>query len=214
MAMSIDTETTSEEVPSKVLKSMMNKPFFFVMTNLGVVEKTENIENLYSGLSTIGLDEQNLAATKQMFQQTINENNLKALLETGLIRYPENKIKAGDSWTSTSGVSLNFPMQAENVWNLKAVEANIASVDSDGVLKNSGNDNLMSLPNGLKAKTDLSGKQASKSKIDIKNGWPTETKVLSEIKGKITLLAGSMLPSDMEVPMEIVSESTFTIVKK
>jgi hypothetical protein len=214
MAMSMDTESTSEEMPNKVLKSMMNKPFFFVITNRGVVEKTENIQNIYSGLSTIGLDEKTLAATKQTFQQTINESNLKALLETGLIIYPENKIKTGDSWTSTSGVALNFPMQAENTWNLKTVEGNVASVDSDGILKNSGSDNTMSLPNGLKAKTDLSGRQASKSKIDIKNGWPTETKVLSEITGKITLLAGSMLPSDMEVPMEIISESTYTIVKK
>jgi hypothetical protein len=214
MAMSMDTESASEEMPNKVLKSMMNKPFFFVMTNLGVVEKTENVENIYSGLSTIGMDENTLAMTKQTFQQTINEANLKALLETALISYPQNKIKTGDSWTTTSGVAINFPMQSENTWNLKMVEGDVASVDSDGILKNSGTDNNMSLPNGIKAKTDLSGRQASKSKINLKNGWPTETKVLSEIKGKITLLAGTMLPSDMEVPMEIVSESTFTIIKK
>jgi hypothetical protein len=71
----------------------------------------------------------------------------------------------------------------------------------------------MSLPNGIKAKTNLSGKQSTKSKVDTKNGWPTETKVLSEIKGTLTLLAGGVFPSDMEVPMEIVTESTFLITK-
>lgn len=214
MTMAMDSESSSDEMPNKVIRSMMNKPFFFTMTNHGIVEKTENAENIYSGLNSLGLDEKTLAATRQTFQQTINESNLKALLETGLINYPQSKIKTGDTWKSFSGVAINFPTKTENTWNLKNIEGNVASIDSDGVLANADSTKVMSLPNGLKARTDLSGRQASKSKVDIKTGWPTETKVLSEIKGKIVLLAGSIIPSDMDVPMEIVSESSFTIVKK
>ena len=72
----------------------------------------------------------------------------------------------------------------------------------------------MDLPGGLKAKTALSGKQAMKSKIDVKSGWPTKMDVLSELKGTMTLLAGGMIPEDMDVPMEILSETSYTITKK
>jgi hypothetical protein len=66
----------------------------------------------------------------------------------------------------------------------------------------------------MKTKSDLSGRQMTKSKVDIKTGWPVELKALSEIKGTMILLAGGPIPEDMTVPMEITSESTFTIVKK
>lgn len=214
MSMTMDSEGSSEEMPSKIIKALMNKPFYFTMTTQGVVEKTENTENIYSGLNTLGLDEQTLATTKQTFKQTINDANLKALIETGLITYPQGKIKAGASWKSINGVAVNFPMKTENTWNLKRVDGDVASIDSDGVLSNADSEKVMSLPNGLKAKTNLNGKQATKSKVDIRNGWPTETKVLSEIKGTMTILAGGMVPSDMEIPMEILTESTFTVLKK
>jgi hypothetical protein len=155
-----------------------------------------------------------LATTKQTFQQTLSEENLKAMLEAGFINYPTTKVNAGASWKSTSSVAINFAMKSENTWSLKSIEGTQASIESDGILTNSDVTKIMALPNGLKAKTDLSGKQVTKSKVDVKNGWPVETKVLSEIKGTLTLLAGSMLPSDMEVPMEIITESTFTIIKK
>jgi hypothetical protein len=214
MQIAMDSESTLEDTQNKIVKSMMNKPFFFEITKRGVVEKTENVENVYSGLNTLGLDETTLATAKQVFQQSISEENFKALIETGLINYSQDAVKAGDTWKSISGVTLNFPVQSENTWNLKSIEGNMATINSDGIVSNKDKEREISLPNGLKAKTDLSGKQSSESKVDIKSGWPTETKVLSEIKGKIILLAGSMIPSDMEVPMEIVSESTYTIIKK
>jgi hypothetical protein len=214
MTISMDSEGNATEMPNNIVKAMMNKPFHFVMTSQGAIEKIENIENLYSGLGSIGLDETQLAATKQMFQQTLSASSLKGNLEAAMISYPQNKIKTGESWKNKSGVAVNFPMQSENTWLLKSLDGTIASIDSDGVMTSTDTTNVMSLPNGIKAKTNLSGKQATKSKVNTKNGWPTETKVLSEIKGTMTLLAGGVLPSDMEVPMEIVTESTFLIVKK
>lgn len=214
MTMSMDSEGNGAEMPNKIVKTMMNKPFHFVMTSQGTIEKIDDVENLYSGLGSIGLDETQLAATKQMFQQTLNESSLKGNLEAAMISYPQNKIKTGESWKNKSGVATNFPMQSENTWLLKSLDGTIASIESDGVMTSSDTTHVMNLPNGIKAKTNLSGKQSTKSKVDTKSGWPTETKMLSEIKGTMTLLAGGMLPSDMEVPMEILTESTFLIVKK
>jgi hypothetical protein len=66
----------------------------------------------------------------------------------------------------------------------------------------------------MKAKMDLQGKQATKNTINAKTGWPNTVETLSELKGKMILLAGGPIPEDMEVPMEIVTESKTTITKK
>jgi hypothetical protein len=63
----------------------------------------------------------------------------------------------------------------------------------------------------MQAKVDLNGRQMTKGTVDLKSGWPSKMEVISEIKGKMTLLAGGMIPEDTDVPMEILSESTFTI---
>jgi len=37
---------------------------------------------------------------------------------------------------------------------------------------------------------------------------------MSELKGKMILLAGGPIPEDMDIPMEIFSENSFTMKKK
>ena len=108
---------------------------------------------------------------------------------------------------------MNFPMVYDNTSSLINIEGTTASIDSDANISTTDKEKVISL-NGFKAKSDLSGRQMSKSKINVSTGWPSELKVLSEIKGKMVLLAGGPIPEDMDVPMEITSESTFTIAKK
>jgi hypothetical protein len=55
-------------------------------------------------------------------------------------------------------------------------------------------EHVMSLPGGMKAKMDLQGKQATKNTINAKTGWPNTVETLSELKGKMILLAGGPIP--------------------
>jgi hypothetical protein len=212
--MNMDSESTDDNVQNKITKSMMGKIFYFTLTKRGVVEKIEGTENIYSGLSTLGLDEATLATTKQTIQQTISDKSLKASLEMGLVNYPDKKVKAGDTWTNTTATALNFPMQINNNWSLKTLEKDLATIDADGNLTTTDKEKITSLPNGIKSKIDLSGHQKLSGKVNAKSGWPSEIKVSSEITGNMMLLAGGMIPEDMDVPMEILTETKFTIVKK
>jgi hypothetical protein len=102
----------------------------------------------------------------------------------------------------------------ENTWMLAGTAKTNANLTADGIFTTTDKEKTLTLPGGLKAKIDLNGKQALKSNVDIKTGWPTDIGVLSELKGTMTLLAGGVIPEDMEVPMEILTETTFKIVKK
>jgi hypothetical protein len=212
--MSMDSEGSQDDSSNKIAKSMMGKTFSFTMNSNGTVEKVEGAENLYSGLSSIGLDEGTAANSKKMLEQTLNDKSLEAILSNGFITYPDKKVKEGDTWNSKTMQTTSFPFQIDNTWNLAKLEGAIATVSSDANMSTVDKDKISTLPNGMKSKTDLAGKQIVSGVVDLKTGWPTEVKVSSTLKGNMTLLAGGMIPQDMLVPMEMQIETTYTIKRK
>jgi hypothetical protein len=210
----MDSNGAAESTENKLMKSLVNKPFFIYMNKRGEVEKLEGTENLTSGLKETGMDEKELQMTRSILQQFLNESSLKASIEQIFVVYPDKKVKQGDSWKVKNHPGMNFPMVLENTWNIEAISAVNANLIADGIFTTTDKNLTFDLPGGFKAKSDLAGKQAIKSSVNIKTGWPTKLEVLAELKGNMTLLAGGMIPEDMEVPMEILSETTNTILKK
>jgi outer membrane protease len=111
-------------------------------------------------------------------------------------------------------VILNFAMSIHNTWNLVSTTSSTANLFAEGVFKTIDKEKIFDIPGGMKAKSDLNGKQAVKSTVDSKSGWPTKQELLVELKGTMTLLKGGMIQEDMEIPTEIVSETTYVITKK
>jgi hypothetical protein len=209
-----DSNGDSENTQNKIVKSMVGKPFSFTMTKRGVVEKVEGSENLLSGLSELGLDEAAQARARQLLNETVGESSIRGSLATGFLNYPDTKIETGDHWKQSTVLPLSLPLAISNDWSLKSVEGQVATVQADGELTTPDKEKVTTLPNGIKSKVDLGGRQVLSGKVNIKTGWPTSLNVLSEIKGKMLLLAGGMMPADMEVPMEITTESVIEIKKR
>ena len=209
-----DSNGDSDNTQNKIVKSMVGKPFSFTMTRHGVIEKVEGSENLLSGLGELGLDEAAQARAKQLLNETVGESSVRASLGTGFLSYPDKKIKTGDHWKQAAVLPLSLPLAISNDWSLKRIEGSVAIVEADGVLTTPDKEKITTLPNGIKSKVDLGGRQVLSAKVNIKTGWPASLNVLSEIKGKMLLLAGGMIPADMEVPMEITTESVIEIKKK
>ena len=214
MNMTLDTEGSPDNMQNKLLKVMMDKKFTFNVSKRGVVEKVEGIENIYSGFSTLGLDEATLAQVKQSMQQTVSDKTIKTNLENGFILYPEKKVKENDTWKNTGDMVLNFVGKIENSYLFKKLEGDEATIESDGSITTVDKDKITAMPGGIKTKADLAGRQVVSGKVNVKTGWPSEVKTLAEIKGQMKYLAGGMIPEDMDVPMEMTVEGTYTLVKK
>ncbi len=212
--MVMDSEGAEDNMQNKLFKSLMNKPFYILMSKRGVIERVEEIENLWTDLGSLGLDEAAAQSMKQSMDQVLGKDALKGSFEQAFIAYPDKKVKQGETWSSTTNAPMSFPIQTENTWNLASLSGATAKINADGIFTTTDKEKTMNLPGGMKAKTDLSGKQLMKSNVDVKTGWPTTLDVISELKGTMTLLAGGMIPEDMTIPMEILSESTYKIVKK
>jgi hypothetical protein len=214
MSMSMDSDGSQEEDGNKIMKAMTGKTFFFSLTKTGKVENVEGVENLYSGLGSLGIDEDVVAKAQKTLKQTINDKSIKTLLENGLVMYPDQAVKTGESWNTSSVQAVNFPMTIDNTWSLKSLDGTVATIASNGNLKTIDKDKVNNLVNGMKSKSDLNGTQTMNGKVDVKSGWPKEVKIISDLKGTMTLLAGGLIPQDMEIPMTVKIETDYSIVKK
>ena len=210
----LDSEGDQTNAMNKVMKVFTSKALKVVLTKSGKVEKIENANELAAGINELGLDEGTLAMAKQSLNQFLSENALKSSIEQGLIQYPSpGKTAVGATWKTSADGAGAIPTRFDHTWTLSKVEGDLVSLTSDATITSVDKEKEITL-SGFKAKSDLSGQQAIKSKASLKSGWPTEIRSLAEYKGNITILAGGQIPEDMTIPMEISMESTFTFVKK
>ncbi|HMG90700.1 MAG TPA: DUF6263 family protein [Chryseolinea sp.] len=212
--MVMDSEGSDEQVQNKMLKTMMKKPFFVTMNKSGKVSNVEGAEKLWSELGTLNMDDQTTAKAKQILEQFMDNSALKSNIEQAMVHYSNDKVKEGDKWNSMNEFPMEFPIKADNSWSLISLTSGTAKVNADGVFTTTDKEKTIDLPNSIKAKVDLSGGQQLKSTVDVKTGWATDIQIHSELKGKMILLAGGMLPENMDVPMEIVTDTSYKITKK
>ena len=211
----MDSRGDSSQAVNKVVRAMMGKKFNFTLSADGVVSAVENTDNLWSGMGAIkGVSDAQVKQIRQSLEQSFAKNSFKGSLEQGLPFFPENKVHAGSTWKNKTGVGMNFPIQVENTWSLISFSDAQALLKSEGQVSTLDSTKINTLPGGIKATFSLRGTQVAKHNINRATGWPQEGKSHSEIKGKMRLLAGGVIPTDIMVPMEIRTESSFAISKK
>jgi hypothetical protein len=214
-AFKFDSDGPQDKTENKVMKSMLNKPFYLTLSKQGVVDNIEGEENLWSGFDELGLDQNQMANMKKMFEQNFGKTSIKSSFEMGLPNYPEKKIKIGDQWKNKSGVGVNYPIQSENTWQMISFNNEVVNLEASGVVTTINRDQVIDIPMyNLKSKIDLNGTQKINSDINIKVGWPNNVKIFSTVKGNMTLLGDGLMPTDLEVPVEIIVESTYKVIKK
>ncbi|HEY8937760.1 MAG TPA: DUF6263 family protein [Cyclobacteriaceae bacterium] len=213
-AQDLDSNGDQEKLENKVMKSLMDKPFTITITKQGNIESIDGEENLWSDFSSLGLSNEQLSAMKSTLQQNLSESSLKASFQMVLASYPENAVNPGEQWKNKIGTGSSFPLETENTWSVANITGEVANLTASGVTNTTDKTKIVSLPNNIKSTFDLAGEQKVTSAVNIKTAWPTQVNINSEIKGNMNLLAGGMIPTDMEIPMSIVTTSKFTVTKK
>ena len=168
----MDSEGKDQTPQNAVFRAMMRKSFFIVMNRFGGVDEVEGEENLWSGVGAIGLDGETETKLKESLNQMLSKNALKSNVEQALVYYPDKSVKPGDSWRSTRGFPMDFPIRVDNFWSLASLSAGSATVNAEGTYTTTDNERVLTLLNGFKAKVDLAGTQTTNANIDVKTGWP------------------------------------------
>lgn len=209
----LDSEGDATQPFNKVLKAITSTTFIAYISKAGAVEKMEGLDKYQTNITALALEGAAQASGKQVADQFASETALKLNIEQSLLQYPEKKVNVGDTWNTSSAAPMSIPIRTDNTWKLAAIDGQVLSLENDGVVVTSDSTKEFSA-NGFRALANMKGRVASRAKANLATGMPTEIKGVSEIKGSITVLAGNGIPEDMEIPTEIITETSTTVTKK
>ncbi|HTF19314.1 MAG TPA: DUF6263 family protein, partial [Chryseolinea sp.] len=174
----------------------------------------EDVENLWAGIDKLDVSEDDKKKVKASMGQMINESSFRNGLGQAFLTYAGKPVQAKETWTTESGLPADFPVRADNTWFIESVSGGHALVNGEGIFKTTDKSKIVTLPGDMKAKVDLSGSQKVKGTTTIKTGLPENVAVDVKLSGTILVLAGGMLPMDVEVPISIETHTDYTFSKK
>ncbi|MHC4645784.1 MAG: DUF6263 family protein [Planctomycetota bacterium] len=163
----------------------------------GLKKMRENVEKKLPG----GPVRQQMA---KGLEQVIGEQAIRESIEGLLAIYPDKPVGVGDSWSSKSLLSREFPLVAEHKWTLKERSNGVAVLENKTTFK----------PN-LEAKRAqagyigmdhiLSGKQEGIIRIKESTGQLIDGKLNQELSGRMEMEMGvkDNKPQVFTIPMKI-----------
>ncbi|MGC3948207.1 MAG: DUF6263 family protein [Chryseolinea sp.] len=213
--MLVDSDGDAGESANKIIRGMMNREFYVTISRTGTVEKVEGVENLWAGIDKVDATEDEKKQLKSSMGQMINESSFRNGLGQAFIPYSTKPVQPGDQWATQNGIPASFPVVTDIKWLLESTTSSHAVVKGDGVFKTTDKDKVITLPGvDMKAKVDLGGDQKISATTTTRSGLPDKVGVDAKMSGVMLLLAGGLLPMDMEVPITIQTHTDFTFIRK
>jgi hypothetical protein len=136
----------------------------------------------------------------------LKESAVKSMIEPLFAYLPETSVKTGDNWeTSYFRITSNVSLMAQNSFNLKAVENNLATV--------TGKTEIESMPStdpSAQMTQEMKGSMTFESAMDIPTGLTLKNTAKGHIEGTTTMKNNG---NEMKIPMVVDSESETIMTK-
>jgi hypothetical protein len=210
----LDSDGDTKETSTQIVQAMMNQPFYVTLSKNGVIEKVEDVDNLWKGVDKLDLPDEDKKQVKAAIGQMINESSFKNGLGQAFLTYAGKPVQPLETWTTQNGIPADFPVRSDNKWFVQSTTASHAVVSGEGIFKTIDKEKVVSLPGDLKAKVNLEGTQKVNGTSALKTGLPDKVAIEAKLSGVIVLLAGGMLPMDIKVPITIDTHTEYTFVRK
>jgi hypothetical protein len=161
-------------------------------------------DNVLFVLDSIPASQRDQAKTQA--DGVLKESAVKSMIEPLFAYLPETPVKNGDNWeTSFFMVTSNVSLMAQNSYNLKNVENNLASV--------TGKTEIESLPSNdpnAQMTQELKGTMTSDGTIDLSSGLTVKNTSKGHIEGITTMKNNG---NEMKIPVVVDSESETIMLK-
>jgi hypothetical protein len=161
-------------------------------------------DNVLFVLDSIPASQRDQAKTQA--DGVLKESAVKSMVEPLFAYLPETPVKNGDNWeTSFFMVTSNVSLMAQNSYNLKNVENNLASV--------TGKTEIESLPSNdpnAQMTQELKGTMTSDGTIDLSSGLTVKNTSKGHIEGITTMKNNG---NEMKIPVVVDSESETIMLK-
>jgi len=191
-----EMDSNEEGTQHTPLRIMSGKTYAVEMNRMGKVLKIMGVEDMRSAMMT-EMSDAGMGAVADQMLASYNNDLLQSSLESQMAIYGESN---SSSWTvKTASVVNNIPVELENSYSWdddKTILAE-ANIDISGTME----------AMGTTVKTAMKGDQQTIIDLDVKTGMPSKIQAIQTLEGNIEA-------QGMTIPMNIVSETTTTIVKK
>jgi hypothetical protein len=126
-------------------------------------------------------------AVQRSLQMLLDEEAVRAMLDSFLDYFPERKVAVGDAWVIERNRGGAVPVAIRSTWSMKHLKGSIASLSLDGVLSSTG----------PRFAIMLSGTQTGTAEVDVTTGLLMRADIRQSIRGSI-MAQGSLIPLEIE----------------
>lgn len=204
--MEFSSDSSKQDITSRIFQAFVHKPFLVVMTRRGRIIEIHIDSILLAAINQVeGLSQQQKESLTENFKKSFGGEAAIGNFEMFTAIYPSIPVAINSSWpASTKLRSLtlmdltgNYTLQAINQSSLQLHgEINMVSEKQDSASK----------VNGIPIYYDLSGQMITDIEIDKASGWITGGTVSQKLKGTIKFLDSPQIPGGLEVPASILTE--------
>ncbi|MBI9060807.1 MAG: hypothetical protein JEZ14_02385 [Marinilabiliaceae bacterium] len=193
---------------AKALGFMVGKVFAMKFNDRGEVLEVTGFQAMMDDLAKSYADDPStLGQMKQTLAQQFDDESLAKSIGMMLVVYPEDKIKAGASWTHTNQSLKPLPLTSNNEYAFDGKTGDVIELTGTG--SSATGENASMKQGGMTQHLDLKGGMKYTAKIDANTGWPKEVTQEQILEGTVAVESPQM-PAPMEIPMSIKSVTKYT----
>lgn len=199
------------DVFSRILGSMKNKPFRLVMSKSGKVTEIQDIDALWgTAINQFSeLSDAQKAQIQEQIMKSYGEAAMKGNIESATAIYPEKLVNKGDKWTVSTKLEAGMAADLTTDFQYAENSADHALIKGNSTIATANKDAYIET-NGMPMKYNMAGSQVSEIKVDKKTGWILEAKINQNMKGDAHIKDNPQVPGGLTIPMTVATEMTIS----
>jgi hypothetical protein len=204
-------KTDGNDIPSKIVAAMVNKPFNITITKSGKIKSVDNVENMISGVfdSFTQIDSVKRQQIKSQFMQSFGAKAFKGNLEIATAIFPEKKVSVNDTWVVNTKLESTMTAMLKTTYQLTGITDKSYQIHGAGSIF-TDNSAPATMISGFPMKYSLTGTLTSDIVADKATGWISNLKLNEVMKGNVIIQDNKQMPGGMTIPMTITSDQVMT----
>ncbi|MEO7213394.1 DUF6263 family protein [Mucilaginibacter sp.] len=195
---------------SKIMNTMMDKPFSMFISKSGRVLAIKNIDTVYAGISAAvpNATPEQRAQLKTQMEQSFGEKSIRTNLQDAFVIFPKAEIAIKGTWATNT--TLDAPaavITTKMVYTLDNITADAYFISGHAILASDKTKppTYKQSAGFMMRMLNITGTAVVKLKLDRKTGWIIDTNVAKNIKGTVQLKDSPKIPGGITYPMVITA---------
>ncbi|TFF40714.1 DUF6263 family protein [Mucilaginibacter psychrotolerans] len=205
------SDLKSEDLISKFVRSMINKPFGIVMSRRGKIVEVKNIDSLFAGVikDFPPISDAQVAQVIAQMKQSFGEKSIKGNLQETFVIFPKVPLAVKGNWTTVNATeAAAISLTTKTTYTLNAIADKYYDVSGTAVITSDKVPAFKKSGVYLIRLMQPSGRYTARMKIDKTTGWVTESQITKDISATAQIKKTEAGPIELSYPMKILMKFT------